>query len=145
MLFIDTITLLYDIKCHVNEDFSNHSAKSKYYDDSNISVICKIKHEIDGVAIEECFGLKPDVFVSGRWVVSMNKQNVRVKVLLQQEVKVNIKIICCIINVWGIQWTESQIKIIKWKTYKINKCFLSCFVDKIYTLNNGYNELSFGY
>ena len=63
MLFIDTITLLYDIKCHVNEDFSNHSAQSKYYDDSNISVICKIKDEIDGVAIEECFGLKPKMYL----------------------------------------------------------------------------------
>ena len=62
LLFIDTITLLYDIKCHVNEDFSNHSAQSKY-DDSNISVICKIKDEIDGVAIEECFGLKPKMYL----------------------------------------------------------------------------------
>ena len=33
----------------------------------------------------------------------------------------------------------------KMETYEINKCFLSCFVDEIYTLNNGYNELSFGY
>ena len=34
-------------------DFSDYSAKSKYYDDSNKLVIVKMKDETSGVAIEE--------------------------------------------------------------------------------------------
>ena len=30
-------------------------------------------------------------------------------------------------------------------TYEINKTFFSCFEDKIYIQNNGYNELALGY
>ena len=30
-------------------------------------------------------------------------------------------------------------------TYKINKTFFSCFEDKIYIQNNGYNELALSY
>ena len=57
---------MYDIKTKdVNEDFSkdreinyfsNYSAKSKYYDNSNKLVDGKIKVETAGVAIEEYFG-----------------------------------------------------------------------------------------
>ena len=39
-------------------DFSNHSTKSKIYDDSNKSVIGKMKDETGGVGIEELVGLK---------------------------------------------------------------------------------------
>ena len=34
-------------------DFSNYSAKLKYYNDSNASLVGKIKIEIGGVAIEK--------------------------------------------------------------------------------------------
>ena len=40
-------------------DFSNYSAKSKYYDVSNKLVVVKMEHETGGVAIKECTGLKP--------------------------------------------------------------------------------------
>ena len=39
-------------------DVSNYSAKSKYYDDWNESVVGKMKDETGGVAIEELVGLK---------------------------------------------------------------------------------------
>ena len=39
-------------------DFSNYTAKSQYYDDSNTLVVGKIKDEINDIAIEEFFGLK---------------------------------------------------------------------------------------
>ena len=45
-------------------DFSNYSAKSKYYDDSNRLVVGKIKDETGGVAIEEFVGLKPKMYFS---------------------------------------------------------------------------------
>ena len=40
-------------------DFSNYSAKSKYYDDSNALVVGKMKDKMGRVAIEEFFKLKP--------------------------------------------------------------------------------------
>ena len=40
-------------------DFSNYSAKSKYFDDSNKLVVGKKKDETAGVAIERSVGLKP--------------------------------------------------------------------------------------
>ena len=42
-------------------DLSNSSAKSKCYYDLNKSVVCKIKHETAGVAIEEFVELKPNM------------------------------------------------------------------------------------
>ena len=47
LLFIDTDSLMYEIKTEdVYEDFSNHSAKSKYYDDSNKLVVGKMKDKM---------------------------------------------------------------------------------------------------
>ena len=43
-------------------DFSDYSIKSKYYDNSNILVIGKMKDETGGVAIEEIVGLKPKIY-----------------------------------------------------------------------------------
>ena len=38
-------------------------SKSKYYDDSNKSVISKIKDETGGVEIKEFIGLKPKMYL----------------------------------------------------------------------------------
>ena len=43
-------------------DFSNYSAKSKYYDGSNKLVLGKMKDETAGVAIEEFVGLKRKMY-----------------------------------------------------------------------------------
>ena len=43
-------------------DFSNYSAKSKYYGDSNKLLIGKMKDETAGVAIKEFVGLKPGIY-----------------------------------------------------------------------------------
>ena len=40
-------------------DFSNYSAESKYYDDSNKLVVGKMKDETDSVALKEFVGVKP--------------------------------------------------------------------------------------
>ena len=66
LLFTDTYSLIYEIKTEdVYEDFSsnkemfdfsNYSAKSKYYDNSNKLVIGKMKDETGCVTIK---GLKP--------------------------------------------------------------------------------------
>ena len=43
-------------------DFSNYSAKSKHYDNSNKLVVGKTKDEMDGVAIEEFTVLKSKIY-----------------------------------------------------------------------------------
>ena len=68
LLSTDTNSLTYEIKTEdIYEDFIkdkemfhfiNCSAKSKYYDDSNIIIVGKIKDETGGIAIEEFVGLK---------------------------------------------------------------------------------------
>ena len=69
LLFTDTDILMYEIKTEaVYKDFSNNKemfdfsnflSKSKYYDDSNKSVIGKMKDETGGFVIEEFVELKP--------------------------------------------------------------------------------------
>ena len=70
--FKDTDRLMYEIKTkYVHEDFSknremfdssNNSTKSRYYDNSNKSIVGKIKDETAGVAIREFVGLKPKMY-----------------------------------------------------------------------------------
>ena len=43
-------------------DFNNYSAKSKYYDDSNKLVVCKMKYKTGGIATEKFVGLKPKMY-----------------------------------------------------------------------------------
>ena len=43
-------------------DFSNYSAKSKYYDDSNALVVSKTKERTDGAATQELIVLKPKTY-----------------------------------------------------------------------------------
>ena len=62
LLFSGSDSLIYEIETeNVYEDFSknkklfdfnNYSAQSKCYDDSNRSVVLKMKNEMGGVAIE---------------------------------------------------------------------------------------------
>ena len=72
LLFTDADSLMYEIKTEdAHEDFSNdketfdfsnHSTKSKYYDNSNKFVVGKMKDETFGVAIKKFVGLKPKMF-----------------------------------------------------------------------------------
>ena len=71
ILFTNTDRLMYEIETeYVYKDFSsdkeifhfsNYLPKSKYYDNSNELVVCKIKDETAGVAIEEFVRLKPKI------------------------------------------------------------------------------------
>ena len=64
-------------------DFSNYSAKSKYYYDLNKLVVGKMKDETGGVAIKEFVRLKPKMY-SQMMVESIKKQRVWTKMLLLQ-------------------------------------------------------------
>ena len=69
LLFKDTDNLTYEIKTEDvyedyrrNEDLSNYSTKSKYYDNSNKLIIGKMKDETGNSAIEELFGMNPKMY-----------------------------------------------------------------------------------
>ena len=57
-------------------DFSNYSAKSKYYDDSKKLVLGKMKDERAGVAIKQFAGLKPKMYF---FLVDDSKETEKVK------------------------------------------------------------------
>ena len=71
-LFTDTDSVMNEIKTkNVYDDFSknkkllnfsNYSAKSKYYDDSNALVVSKTKERTDGAATQELIVLKPKTY-----------------------------------------------------------------------------------
>ena len=72
LLFTDTDNLMYEIETEdVYEDFSkdkemfdfsNFSAKSKYYDNSNKIIVVKMKDKTAGAAIEEYVGFKSNMY-----------------------------------------------------------------------------------
>ena len=76
-------------------DLSNYSTKLKYYDNSNKSVVGKIKDETASVAIEESVGLKPKMYsYLIMIIVSIEKQKVWMETLLRQYVLTNVKMFC---------------------------------------------------
>ena len=57
-------------------DFSNYSAESKDYNDSNKLVISKMKDETAGLMIEEFVGLKPNIY---SFLVDENSEHKKAK------------------------------------------------------------------
>ena len=152
--YTDTDNLIYEIKTEdVSEgfnsnkemfDFSNYSIKSKYYDNSNKLVIGKMRDETSGITIKEFVGLTPRMYSLGdnseyekakgvnRNVVAPLSHNEYKDVLLNKN--------CVKYSMNRIQSKDHRIE-----TYDINKISLSCFNDKIYIQNNGYDGLALGY
>ena len=72
LLFTDTDSLTYEIKSEnvYKEffkwkdlfDFSNYSNNSKFFDDTNKTVIGKMKDEYGGVITDQFIGLKPKMY-----------------------------------------------------------------------------------
>ena len=119
-------------------DFSNYLTKSKYYDDSNRLVIGKVKNETGSAAIEESVGLKPKMhsFLVGnnehKKAKGVNKNVVAtISHNKYEDVLLNKKCLRHSMNM--IQSKDHKIG-----TYKIS---LSCFDDKIYIQNNGWDGL----
>ena len=86
LLFTETDSSMYEIKTKgIYEDFSkgkeifdfsNYSAKSKYYNDSNKLVVGKMKDEVAGVTIQELIALKPKMY---SFLVDDSSENKKVK------------------------------------------------------------------
>ena len=155
LLFTDTDSLMYEIKTEIvyedfNSDkvfhFSNYLTKSKYYDDSNKLAIAKMKDEATGVGKEEFVGLKPKMY---SFQVDNNIEHKKAKdmdknvagTISHNEYKdllLNNKCLRYSMNI-------IQNKGYRIGTYEIHKMSLSCFDDKIYIQNNGYDGLAHGY
>ena len=126
-------------------DFTNCLTKSKYHDDSNKLVIGKMKDDTGGVAIEEFVGLKPKTYtflvdnIEHEKAKGVNKNVVAtINHNEYKDVLLNNKCIRHSMN--RIESKDYRIG-----TYEINKISLSCFDDKIYIQNNGYDGLALGY
>ena len=124
-------------------NFSNHSTMSKYYDNLNKLVVFKMKDEIAGIAIEEFVGLKPKMYL---YLVNDNSKHKKAKgvnrnvvaTISRNEYKdVLLNKTCLRHSVNRIQSKDHKIG-----TYKISKISFSCFDDKIYIQNKGYNGLA---
>ena len=87
LLFTDTGSLIYEIKSEnaYKEffkwkdlfDFSNYSKDSKFFDDANKNVICKMKDEFGGIIATEFVGLKSKMY-------SIKKLIVKNQILLKE-------------------------------------------------------------
>ena len=118
---------------------------SKYYDDSNILIIGKMKKETEGVVIEEFVGLKPKMH---SFFVNYNEHKIEkdvnknvVVTIRYNEYKddlLNSK--CMRLSMNRIQSNDLRIG-----TYEIRKDSLPRFDDKIYIQNNRYDRLVLRY
>ena len=88
-------------------------------------VVGKMKHKTAGVAIKEFIGLKPKMY---SFLVDDSSEHKKAKVY--KDVLLNNKCLRHSIN-------RTQSKIHRIGIYEIRKILLSCFDDKIHTLNNG--------
>ena len=126
--------------------FSNYLTKSKYYNDSNKLVIGKMKDKTAGVAIKEFVGLMPKIYL---FLVGNNSElkkakglnrNVVEKITRNEYKDVLLNNKCMMHSVKKIQSKDHRIG-----THEISKISLSCWDDKIYIHNNGYDGLVLGY
>ena len=127
-------------------DFSNYSTKSKYYNDSNKSIFGKMKDETSGVATEEFVRLKPKMY---SFLVNGNSEHKKAKGVNENVVAAishnEYKDVLSIKNCLRHSAKRVQSKDHRIGTYEIDKISLSCFDDKIYIQNNGYDRLALSY
>ena len=135
---------MYEIKTeNAYEDFSKN--KETYYNNSD-KLVGKMKDETAGVAIEEFVRLKRKMY---SYLVDDNSEHKKAKGVNRnvvatishneyQDVLLNKK--CLRHSMNRIQSKDHRIG-----TYEISKISLSCFDDKIYIQNNGWDELACGY
>ena len=102
-----------------------------------------MKDETGGVAIEEFVGLKSKIYSflvdnSGNKKAKYVNKNVVASHNEYEDVLLNNK--CTRHSMNRIQSEDHKIG-----TYKINKISMSCFDDKIYIQNNGYDGLFLSY
>ena len=141
---------MYEIKTEdVYEDFasdkeifhpSNYATKSEYYDDSNKLVIRKMKVETGGVASEEFIWLKQKIYSflkdnnEHKKAKGVNR-NVVATITLNKYKNVLLNKKCLRHSINRIQSKDHKISRNLWDQQDL----FSCFDDKIYIQNSGYD------
>ena len=105
-----------------------------------------MKDETDGAAIKEFVGLQPKIY---SFLVDDNSEHEKSRGVNRNVVatiyQINYKDVllnnkCLKHSVYRIQSKDQRLG-----TYEINIISLSCFDDKIYIQNNGYEGIALGY
>ena len=120
-------------------DFSNYSKNSKFFDETNKKVIGKMKDEFGGVIIIEFVGLKSKMYsikkIDGKEHNTAKGVSIATEFDKFKDVLFNEKLI-------RHKMKRIQSKKHKSGTYEINKIPYSCFVNKIYVLDDGIRRLA---
>ena len=149
LLFTDTDSLTYEIKSDdVYEesfkhkhlfDFSNLSKNSKFFDETNKTVIGKMKDESKGKINDEFVGLKSKMHsmknIDGKETNTAKELSVATKFNKFKNMLFKKKIMTHMVRI--------QAKNHKLGTYEINKISLSYFDDKRFVFNNGIHTLAY--
>ena len=128
-------------------DFSNYDKGSEFYSNENNKVIGNVKDEAGGLPIVEFIGLRSKMYSyvkdDGRFGKTAKgiKKNVIKKEITHKDYKQTLfnnnqmrhKMKC-------IRSNKHQIG-----SYEINKTSLSCFDDKRYILEDGFNTFAYGH
>ena len=123
--------------------FSNYWTNLKYYDDSNKSVVGKQKDETEGAAIGKFVELKPKMY---SFLVVDDSKAKGVNENVVQTISHN-KYKNFLLNKNCLRHLMNRIQSKNYRigTYEINKISFSCFDEKKYIQNNGYDGLALGY
>ena len=127
-------------------DFSSYSSKSKYHDNSNKLAVGKMKIETVAVVIEEFVGLNRKMYL---YLVNDNSKHEKAKSVHRNVVAkiFHNKYKDILLNKKCLRHSMNRIKSKDQKigTCEINKISLSCFDEKTYIQNDGYDGLALGY
>ena len=150
LLFIDTDSLTHEIKSKdVHEeffkwkdlfDFSNSSKDSKFFNETNKTVIGKMKDEFGGVIITEFVGFKSKMYSIKK---IDDKEHNRAKGVNIATEFYDFKDVLFDKKIIRHKMKRIQSKKHKLRTYEINKISLSCFHNKRYVLDDEIHTLSY--
>ena len=127
-------------------EFSNYSSKSNYYNNSNKSVVGKMKYEKGNILIEELFALnkKMDLYLivdkRGHEKPKGVNKNAFVELSYDEFKDVLLNKKCLRYSMNRIQSKDYRIE-----TYEIKNMYFSCLDYKIRIENNGCDGVVLGY
>ena len=157
LLFTDTDSLTYKLETDdVYKDFwkdremfdnSDYPESSPYFDKTMKKVIGKFKDEACGIPITEFVGLKSKMY---SYVKSNEEGGRTAKGIKKNVIKNNIRREDYKRTLLNEEQMHHKMKTIRSQkhqlgSYEINKVSLSCFDDKRYILENGYESYAYGH
>ena len=127
-------------------DFTDYSEDSRFFDPVNKKVIDRIKDELKGKIINEFVGLKSKLYS----LIAVDVEEVKKAKEVNKNVVKNKRhkeFVDVLFNkkIMRHKMKRIQSKLHRTGTYDVCKCFLSCFDDERYILDNGINILAYFY